>query len=269
MTKLRILMTNDDGIHAPGIRHLWHALREIADVTVVAPDREQSAVGLSITVRQPLRVEEMDWEGHGNIFAVNGTPADCIKIAVNVVLDQKPDLILSGLNRGSNAGRNVLYSGTVAAAIEGTMHDIPSIALSCYDYHDRPDYPAAAHHVPQILNYINEHPLPRGSLLNVNFPSSKLEVQGFKLTSQGMEYWAENMSQRQHPAEGHDYYWLGAQLRQFEEDTDSDVVWLRKGFITAVPVQVHQLTHQNYLNEKSDHFAKLEVHSLSAESAPS
>ena len=125
ISKPYILITNDDGIHAPGIKHLWNCLKNKADVVVVAPDREQSAVGLSITLRQPLKIDTMTWEGSTEVHCINGTPADCVKMALAVILKRKPDLIVSGINRGSNAGRNLLYSGTVAATIEGTMQNIP------------------------------------------------------------------------------------------------------------------------------------------------
>src|SRR5262245_61117668 len=121
---LRILVTNDDGVHAPGIKHLWQSLRAFADLTVVAPAQEQSAVSLSITIRLPLLIEKVEWEKDVPVWSVNGTPSDCVKLALNVILDQKPDLIVSGINRGNNSGRNLLYSGTVAAAIESVIHEI-------------------------------------------------------------------------------------------------------------------------------------------------
>lgn len=256
-TRPFILISNDDGIHAPGIRHLWNSLKDVADVIVVAPDREQSAVGLSITLRQPLHIQNHIWDNHKGIHAINGTPADCIKMALTVILDRKPDLIVSGINRGSNAGRNVLYSGTVAATIEGTMQNIPSIAFSCFDYHEYPNFELAEQYVPGIVNHVLEHSLPKGVLLNVNFPPKHREIQGIKLSHHGLEYWAENPDRREHPAEGKNYYWLGAQLKRFDEDEGSDVCWLRKGYITAVPVQVNQLTDFKYLNEGKERFEKL------------
>jgi 5'-nucleotidase len=252
-----ILICNDDGVHAPGIRHLWNSLKDVADVVVVAPDREQSAVGLSITLRQPLHIQNLVWDNNKNIYAINGTPADCVKMALKVVLDRKPDLIVSGINRGSNAGRNVLYSGTVAATIEGTMQNIPSIAFSCFDYHEYPNYELAEQYVPSIVQHVLENPLSPGVLLNVNFPPKCKEIQGIKLSHHGLEYWAENPDQRLHPAEGRNYYWLGAELKRFEEDEGSDVCWLRKGFITAVPVQVNQLTDYNYLHARKEQFEKI------------
>lgn len=257
MTKPYILISNDDGIHAPGIKHLWNCLKDRADVIVVAPDREQSAVGLSITLRQPLRIDTLSWDGIRPIHAINGTPADCIKMALNVILKRKPDLIVSGINRGSNAGRNLLYSGTVAATIEGTMQNIPSIAFSCYDYHTYPNYEETELYIPSIVDHVLNNPMGPGVLLNINFPSTCHTIQGFKLTRHGMEYWAESPNQRVHPAEGGSYYWLGANLKKYDEVDDSDIYWLDRGYITGVPVQVHQLTDLAHLKERKHHFEQL------------
>lgn len=258
MTKrLNILITNDDGIHAPGIRHLWNALHEFADVTVIAPDREQSAVSLSITVRKALHIDSIDWGCGANAWCINGTPADCIKLGLNAVLDTKPDLIVSGINRGSNAGRNILYSGTVAGAIEGVMHDIPSIAFSCYDYHKMPNFARAEQYIPSIVEHVIEHPLPQGTLLNVNFPIQDHAIKGFKYTRNGMQFWAENPDCRMHPTEERNTYWLGARMAEFPEHEDCDISWLEKGYVTAVPIQVNDLTHGSHLAEKKEAFENL------------
>src|SRR4029078_350865 len=131
----RILISNDDGVYAPGLKHLWNAVRDFADVVVVAPAAEQSAVGLSTTIRHPLRIERVEWaNSDAKVWSVNGTPSDCVKLALNVIMPTYPDLIVSGINRGTNCGRNVLYSGTVAAIIEGLLHDVPGIAFSIGDF---------------------------------------------------------------------------------------------------------------------------------------
>src|SRR5262245_14985477 len=142
-----ILITNDDGIHAPGIKHLWKALQDIAQVTVIAPAAEQSAVSLSITIRNPLKIDKVTWSEGTEVWSVSGTPADCVKLGLSVLLQNPPNLIVSGINKGNNAGRNMLYSGTVAAVIEGIMHDIPGIAFSCKDY-VQPDYQATEKYIP-------------------------------------------------------------------------------------------------------------------------
>lgn len=254
-----ILVTNDDGIHAPGIKHLWQALASFADITVVAPAREQSAVGLSITVRDPLHIEKTTWPANIPVWSVSGTPADCVKLGLTVILQSPPDLILSGINRGTNAGRNVLYSGTVGGVIEGIMHDIPGIAFSCFDYHDAA-YQMAEPYIPLIVQHILEHPLPIGTFLNVNFPPKHLEgIKGMKLARQGKEYWSENPDRREHPTQNNSYYWLGAKLAKFDEDADSDISLLQQGYLTAVPVHVGELTDHKHLLAHRDRFEQLSL----------
>lgn len=252
--KLRILITNDDGIYAPGIRHLWRALAEIADITVCAPIVEQSACGLSITIRNPLQINEAHWGEGIRAWSVNGTPADCVKIALHALMDEPPDLVVSGINRGTNAGRNLLYSGTVAGAVEAVLHDLPAIAFSCCDFY-KPNYTIAEKFVPMIVDYAMKNPLGKGNLLNVNFPDLESGVvHGFKLARQGKEYWAEDPDERNHPVEGHSYYWLGGKHLPFDEHEDSDVVWLKKGYITVVPIQISELTDLKALEEQREAF---------------
>lgn len=250
-----ILVCNDDGVYAPGIKHLWKSVQEFADVVVVAPAAEQSAVSLGITIRHPLRVEKVEWRAHdAAVWSVSGTPADCVKMALNVILPSPPDLILSGINRGSNAGRNVLYSGTIAAVIEGIMHQIPGVAFSTSDYAN-PNYADAEHSIPGIVKYVLQNPLPYGTFLNVNFPKRELgKLNGIRFTQQGKEYWAENPEKRHHPFEGDPYYWVGAKLTVHEEDEDSDIAWLRKGYATVVPIHVGNLTHHDHLSKEKELF---------------
>ena len=252
-----ILITNDDGVYAPGIRSLWQSLKNVADLTVVAPAGEQSSVALSITLRQPLRIETVNWgTGIDRIWSVNGTPADCVKLALNTILDKKPDFIISGINRGSNLGRNVLYSGTVGAAIEGVLQEIPSAALSSMEYHT-PDYDTIGSYAPYIIEHLRAHPLPEGTLLNVNFPERRLgKFVGFKMTSQGTEYWMENPDKREHPGEGHAYYWLGSLLKEGNANSDSDDNWIKRGYITAVPVHIGNLTDWRHLEKAKERFEK-------------
>jgi 5'-nucleotidase len=250
MSKPFILITNDDGIYAPGIQHLWQSMHEFADIIVVAPAMEQSAVGLSVTIRQPISIERIKWrDTQVEAWAVKGTPADCVKLALNAILHKKPDLILSGINKGNNAGRNILYSGTVGAIIEGVHQGIPGIAFSLDEDTD-PCFANVESFIPQLTHYMLQHPLPSGTFLNVNFPKNDGEkIKGVRLTRQGKEYWKENLQKRNHPTEGNPYYWLGKQLAQFEEEDDSDIVWMRKGYAAAVPIHINELTHQGHLTE--------------------
>lgn len=254
-----ILITNDDGIHAPGIKCLWQALKPYAHLTVVAPAGEQSAVGLSTTLRSPLRIEKLHWgSDEERIWSVTGTPADCVKMALRAILEHPPTLVVAGINKGANMGRSVLYSGTVAATIESIMQSIPAVAFSCNDYLMEPDYHTAAKYVPDIVNYILKHPMPKGTLLNVNFPERSLgPFRGFKMTSQGRDWWGENPDKRIHPDEGHSYYWLGGKLTPCDAFEDGDGTWLRRGYVTAVPVHVADLTDKLHLENSRDHFENL------------
>ncbi len=255
--KPNVLITNDDGVHAPGIRHLYEALKDLAQITVIAPAIDQSATGLSITLRSPLMIQKLNWGNHYSIYSVSGTPADCVKMGLSVIMETPPDLVLSGINRGSNAGRNLLYSGTVAGAMEACLYGIPSVAFSCHDFYE-PDFITAQPHIPGIVEHVLKHPLPKGTLLNVNFPSKDhAGIKGYKMTRQGKEYWREDPSERSHPAEKHSYYWLGAKLAQFEEHEDSDITWLRKGFVTAAPIHVDELTDHNHLSSRKSDFEKI------------
>lgn len=264
-----ILVTNDDGVHAPGIKHLWKALLEFADVMVVAPANEQSAVSLSITIREPLHIERINWPiADAKVWSVNGTPADCVKLALNVILPHTPQLIVSGINRGSNAGRNILYSGTVAAVIEGVLHNIPGIAFSVSDYFNA-SYVEAENYISPIIQYILEHPLPSGTFLNVNFPKQMHNgLKGIRFTKQGKEYWAENPEKREHPAEGSHYYWLGAKLAQFNEMSDTDIAWLREGYATAVPIHISDLTHHQHVEQQRQKFESFVNQTLETATAP-
>lgn len=256
MTKknLNILITNDDGIHAPGIQHLWKALAPHVNLSIVAPETEQSATGLSITTSRPLLTKRHDWGSCTAAWSVSGTPADCVKLGLSAILNHKPHLIVSGINRGSNAGRNILYSGTVGAAIEGVLQGIPSIAFSCYDFYDT-DYSRVEKYLLPILFHVVEHPLPKGTLLNVNFPKKSIgSIAGFKMTRQGKERWKESPDKRIHPVEKEAYFWLGAELSVHEEEEDCDISWLSKGYVAAVPIHVGELTDHDHVMTYRDQF---------------
>ncbi len=251
----KVLITNDDGIFAPGIRSLYEGLRGIAEVVIVAPAIEQSGMGLAISVRSPLIVEKVYWEEGVSAYSVTGTPADCIKMALHTVLTEAPDFVISGINRGSNAGRNVLYSGTVGGAIEAALRKIPSMALSCVNY-IQPDYEVAKKYVGALMRYLQKHPLPQGTLLNVNFPANvEGETKGLRLARQGKGYYKENPDKRLHP-DGKDYYWLGGIQAEFhDEPADSDISFLSQGYIAAVPIYIDELTHHKELEGRREHFS--------------
>jgi len=255
MKKPFLLITNDDGIHAPGIRHLWEAVHEFADVAIVAPQYEKSGSGLSITWAKPLMIHEIAWEKNTPAWSVSGTPADCVKLATSVLLKRRPDMVISGINRGSNAGRTVLYSGTIGGVIEGVLKHIPGIAFSFCDF-DPPPLEVTKPYIMPLIQHMLEHPLPKGSLLNVNFPlEAKKKIAGLKLVRQGSGQWAESPDRRTHP-EGMPYYWLGGKWAAGpDEHPDGDVYWLEQGYVAAVPIHVGELTDHGVL---SSHKSRLE-----------
>ncbi len=181
MTKRpRILLSNDDGIHAPGLKSLWNALHkaDFADLVIIAPAAEKSGSGVAITWDRPLQIWKAPWPEETPAWSIDGTPADCIKLGTRVLLENPPDFIVSGVNAGSNAGRNVLHSGTVGAVIEGIFRGIPGIAFSC-ENGETPNFHVAEKYIPLMIKYIMQHPLPNGCFLNVNFPQiATSEVKG-------------------------------------------------------------------------------------------
>lgn len=251
-----LLITNDDGIHASGIKHLWEAVREFADVAIVAPHAEKSGCGLGITWTKPLHIHPIAWETGTPAWSINGTPADCVKMGLAVLLDRKPDMIISGVNKGSNAGRTVLYSGTIGGVIEGALKGIPGIAFSFSDL-DTPPLSATKKYIFPLIQHFIENPLPAGTLLNVNFPfNCKDGVKGLKMAKQGKSYWQEAPDKRIHP-EGATYYWLGGAWGAVNEDPMSDVAYLDQGYITVVPIHVGELTCEKTFAKHKVSFEKL------------
>lgn len=253
MTRPRILITNDDGIHAAGLRHLWEALSPIADVTIVAPTEEKSGCALSITTLHPLHSRSIPSFGDTEAWSISGTPVDCVKMALSVILDEAPDLVVSGLNRGCNAGRNVLYSGTVAAVIEAANNGIQGMSLSC-DGYASPRFDVAASYIPDLVRYLLNDPLPEGSILNVSFPDIENlgidKPKGLRFARQARQYWGENPEERLHPVEGTTYHWLGGTIRYFDEEPDSDITVLEQGYIAAAPLAVSDLTNNAELTRR-------------------
>lgn len=248
----RILITNDDGIQSAGIRLLWEALYEFADITIVAPHAEKSGSGLSITWTKPLHIRPFPWIHEKTpAWSLNGTPADCVKMALSVLLEEKPDMIVSGINRGSNAGRTVLYSGTIGGVIEGALKGIPGIAFSFSDF-ESPPLETIKKYIYPLIRYFLKNPLPKETLLNVNFPyNAKERLNGIKMASQGKSYWKENPDKRIHP-EGVPYYWLGGAWGGVEENPESDVYLLEQGYITITPIHVGELTCKKTLEKHCD-----------------
>ena len=254
MSRLKILLTNDDGIESTGLKYLWESLKEIGELSVVAPNTEKSGTGVGVTFMGPLNVEPVDVYAETAAWKVDGTPADCVKLAVGALMTSPPDLIVSGINHGSNAGRNVLYSGTIGGIIEGVLRGIPGVAFS-YVCGQTPSFPHVKRFIPQIIDHLMTHPLPAGSFLNVNFPhTDNGKFKGYKMARQGRSYWIETPKHDLHPEKGHSQYWMHGTHSDHEEDDQSDIALLNQGYITAVPIHVNELTDHEHLAEKKKVF---------------
>lgn len=244
-TKPLILVCNDDGIMAPGLRWLISVINELGEVVVVAPTGAQSGMGHAITIDGILRCDptRIDNEGPQQEYAVDGTPVDCVKLAVNVVLDRKPDLVVSGINHGSNASINVLYSGTMSAAMEGCLEGIPSIGFSLGDFGRDANFKPALPFVRSITQHILREGLPEGVCLNVNIP--RYEGQGYKgvrIARQCKGNWEEEFDQRKDPHR-RNYYWLKGEFVNYDEGEDTDEYLLSQNYITVVPVKSDLTDH--------------------------
>ena len=243
---MRILLTNDDGINAPGLQALFLEMRNLGNVTIVAPDSEKSAVGHAITLSDPLRVTDYYKNEKFYGYAVNGTPADCVKLAY-WALGVKPDIIISGINLGPNTGINVLYSGTVSAATEGVFLNIPSIAISLTTFYN-PDFRFAAKFAYKLSRIVLKKGLPEGTLLNVNVPAVKEEeIQGIEITKQGHAMYQEKFDRRIDPHHKV-YYWLTGKKVELEEENDVDDRAILNNKISITPIHF-DLTNYEFLDE--------------------
>ena len=253
--KLRILVSNDDGIHSHGILTLSRALSRIAQVTVVAPEREQSTMGHALTLHKPVRIFHVASEKNLDLWATSGTPADCVYVGLRYVLKQKPDIIVSGINRGVNLGNDVFYSGTIAAAREGAVMDIPAIACSL-DYHYEPGkkdpgaFEWAADYMVDFVQQIMKNPLPPNCLLNVNFPNlPRNKVKGVRVTRQGFRIYTDKVEPRK-DTRGKNYFWLGGKYAGFKQIAGSDCEVLDQNYISVTPFRV-DLTQYDFMDTLS------------------
>ena len=239
-----ILVTNDDGITAPGIRALIATMAQIGEVIVVAPDKPQSATGHAITINNTLYLNKIS-AANATIeeFSCSGTPVDCVKFAVNEILKRKPDLCVSGINHGSNSSINVIYSGTMSAAVEAGIEGIPAIGFSLMDYDWNADFESSQSFVKKIALQVLSNGLPNGVILNVNFPKLKeKEIKGIKICRQAKAIWVEKFDKRVTP-QGKDYYWLTGEFINQDQGEDTDEWALEHGFISIVPVQFDLTAH--------------------------
>lgn len=239
-----ILVTNDDGITAPGIRMLIEVMNTIGDVVVVAPDSPQSGMGHAITINSTLYCTEITVDdGPQKEYQCSGTPADCVKLAIRELLDRKPDLCVSGINHGSNSSINVIYSGTMSAAIEAGIEGVPAIGFSLLDFRWSADFSPLKPFIKKIVNNALAHKIPSDVVLNVNFPLlPQDEIKGIKICRQAKAHWVEKFDKRQSPM-GRDYYWLTGEFINEDRGDDTDEAALDKGYISIVPTQFDLTAH--------------------------
>lgn len=249
---MKILISNDDGILSNGIRALIEALSPCHDVYVVAPDRERSAAGHSLTLHTPLRVEEVDAKyGAKRCWMTTGTPGDCVKLAINAILneDEKPDLVISGINHGPNLGADILYSGTVSCAMEGAMMGYPSIATSLASMKNEPeDFVFAANFIAELLNKLDRYKIPAHTILNINIPGlEKDDIAGIAITELGSRMFTDDYEKRVDPR-GKVYYWMAGELVNEPEDASTDIAAVRNNMISITPV-TYEMTRTNIIQE--------------------
>lgn len=235
-----ILITNDDGVTAPGIRNLIEAVHDLGEVIVVAPDSPQSGMGHAITIGKPLRLDEVDIFHDLGVKAwqSSGTPVDCVKLAHDVILHRKPDICLSGINHGSNASINVIYSGTMSAAMEAAVEGIPSAGFSLLDFNFDADFSVAKEVARTVTEKMLKENMPEHFLLNVNIPKVKQkDFNGIKVCRQADAKWAENFVKRKDPR-GRDYFWMTGKFVNRDQGMDTDIAALEEGFASVVPVRI-------------------------------
>ena len=239
-----ILVTNDDGITAPGIRALIEVMNGIGDVVVVAPDSPQSGMGHAITINSTLECRAINVDGgQQKEYQISGTPADCVKLAINELMDRKPDLCVSGINHGSNSSINVIYSGTMSAAVEAGIEGVPAIGFSLCDYRWTADFEPLKPYIDKIVRNALKENIPSDVVLNVNFPfRNQQDIKGIKICRQAKAHWVEKFDKRQSPM-GKDYYWLTGEFINEDRGEDTDEAALAQGYISIVPTQFDLTAH--------------------------
>ena len=248
-----ILITNDDGITAKGLASLIEAAKGLGEIMVVAPDKPQSGMGHAITVNHPIRFSESKYFKNIKAYTTSGTPVDCVKLGIYKLGGRKPDLVISGINHGSNCSTNVLYSGTMSAAVEGALEGIPSIGFSLLDHSADADFEASIQVAQKLITEALENGIPEGICLNVNIPKLKYEdIKGVKVCRQAKAFWDDTFDERKDPL-GHKYYWLAGEFKNYDGGTDTDIWALENGYVSVVPTQFdmtghHAISLMNYLN---------------------
>lgn len=253
---MKILVSNDDGIDSAGIHALVDSLKQIAEVTVVAPHSEQSAVGHAITMQTPLRVFEFQKDGKFFGYAVDGTPADCVKMGIRNLMSSPPDLVVSGINHGSNTAINIIYSGTVSAAREGAIMDVPSIAISVTS-HAVKDFSFPSKVAQLLAKEVFDKGLPIGTMLNVNVPNVPEEkISGIIVTKQGKSKWDDVYEKRLDPY-GRNYYWLTGNLLNVDDKDDIDQVAIENNFVSVTPIHFDLTDYKTFETMQNWNLEKL------------
>lgn len=243
MKKPLILVTNDDGITAKGIASLVEAVQPFGDVVVVAPDGPQSGMGHAITVNKPLRLTASKVFNGVEAYTCTGTPVDCVKLAIYEIFKRKPDILVSGINHGDNSSSNVLYSGTMSAAVEGAMEAIPSVGFSLLDHGADADFTTAKHVVAKVMTQIVNQKFPLGTCLNVNIPNCSVdELQGIKICRQGKAHWEDRFDKRLDQF-GRPYYWLTGEFKKVDKGSEADTLALDNNWASVVPIQYDMTAH--------------------------
>jgi 5'-nucleotidase len=247
-----ILVTNDDGISAPGLRTLISVMNEIGDVVVVAPDSPQSGMGHAITLDSTIYCDTVSIDdGEQLEYRCSGTPADCVKMAISEILNKKPDLCVSGINHGANSSINVIYSGTMSAAIEAGIEGIPAIGFSLLDFSWNADFEGLKKHIKKIALLVLENGLPDGLVLNINFPKLvNNDFKGIKICRQARANWVEEFDKRTNP-QGKEYYWLTGKFINLDHGEDTDIWALENEYISIVPVHFDLTAHHFIQNLNS------------------
>ena len=240
-----ILVTNDDGVTAPGIVALIEVMKTLGDVVIVAPDKAQSGMGHAITINSTIRINKIKIYGVKAEYSCTGTPVDCVKFAVNKIMHRKPDLCVSGVNHGTNMSINVIYSGTMSAAVEGAIEGIPAIGFSLSDNSIDADFTASKKIIKNITQKVLKNGLPEGVCLNVNIPKLDYElIKGIKICRQAKAVWIEKFDER-HDPNGQPYYWLTGKFQNFDiKENDTDIWALENGYVSVVPTQFDMTAHK-------------------------
>ena len=251
MEKKLILISNDDSVNAPGLHFLVDCVKELGDVWVVAPDEPKSGQSSSMTFNAPLRITEHEGYEGARLFSVSGTPVDCVKLAMHNILPRRPDLVLAGINHGSNAGNSVIYSGTMGAVFEGCMNGIPSIGYLLLHHSMKADFSECVPYIKDMTAKVLSIGLPLGVCLNVNFPA-KVRIEGMKVVRAARSHWTEEYQQYTDP-HGKPFYWLtGKQINEEPDNPETDLYWLERNHATCVPCTALQNAPEADITTVSD-----------------